>query len=337
MAQVTAEAPSLTKDYTKELQDALPEDSSSPAVQSLLNSIDQLASDMESFERAEETAGASADVWDTYGMQHQETIDKTKRAADADKKNAADASDCVQAAKDQLLKNASFFREQCAELLRQQEEHQKEISALHEEVQELRRLAEQTSPEAVGKCIAAATIFLNEVLVTRDAAREQPRLVAGELFANTRKSVHDTYQSIRFAPSRIKHYLQNKKNDAVDNVINHVAGILEQGAQSLSKHRDAVLKSSPLTLEHEERKAAAKYLTVIDEEIQANGGKRNFLCEKHAAAALAKAGIRESIIEKTLAIHSTEPKMKTGLAKELASEAVNEEKNVASEKTEAAR
>ena len=120
-------------------------------------------------------------------------------------------------------------------------------------------------------------------------------------------------------------------------VLKSVAGILEQGAQSLSKRREAVLKSSPLTLEHEERMAAAKYLTIIDEEIQANGGKRNFLCEKHAAAALAKAGIRESIIEKTLATHSTEPKMKTGLAKELASEAVDEEKNAASEKNEAAR
>ena len=331
MAQATAEAPSLTKDYTQALHETLPEDLSSPAVQSLLESIDQLAEDMGDFEQAEEKAGAAPEVWDTYGMQHQDTIDKTKRAADDNMQNAADVSASVQAAKDQILKNASFFREQRDELLRREEENQKEITALREELQELKGLTQQTSPQAFAECLATAMIFLNEVQATRDAAREQPRIVAGELFANTRKAVHDTYQSIRFAPSRIKHYLQSKKNHAVDSVLKNVAHIFEQGAQSLSKRRDAVLKSSPLTIEHEERQAAAKYLTVIDEEIQANGGKRNFLCEKHAALALAKAGIRESIIEKTLTTYSTEARMKDGLAKEVASEAIREGKETMAE------
>lgn len=60
-------------------------------------------------------------------------------------------------------------------------------------------------------------------------------------------------------------------------------------------------------------------------------GITGMLCEKHAALALAKAGIRESIIEKTLTTYSTEARMKDGLAKEVASEAIREGKETMAE------
>lgn len=336
METMTAEAPSLTTDYTQELLQTLPQDRTLPNVQNLVEGIGQLAEDMESFEEAETSAGAAPHVWDAYDEQHPATVEVTQQAAEAITHDDGEA-DIVQKATDQIDAHAAFFRQQRDELLRREEEHQKEITALREELQKLKTLSQQSSPQALAECLAVAATFLSEVQATRDAAKDQPRVVAGELFANTRRAVHDTYQSIRFAPSRIKHYLMQKRNHAVDRVLQNVAHVIDQRAKSLVERRDTILHSSPLAIEHEERQAAAKYLTIIDEEIQKNGGKRNFLCEKHAAAALAQAGIRESIIEKTLLAHSTEPKMKTGLAKELASEAVNEGKTKAVEAKEAAR
>lgn len=336
METMTAEAPSLTTDYTQELLQTLPQDRNLPNVQNLVEGIGQLAEDMESFEEAEASAGAAPHVWDVYDEQHPATVEMAQQAAEAITHDDGEAN-IVQEATEKLDAHAEFFRQQRDELLRREEEHQKEIAALREELQELKTLSQQSSPQALAECLAVAATFLNEVQATRDAAKEQPRVVAGELFANTRRAVHDTYQSIRFAPSRIKHYLMQKRNHAVDRVLQNVAHVIDQGAKSLVERRDTILQNSPLAIEHEERQAAAKYLTIIDEEIQKNGGKRNFLCEKHAAVALAQAGIRESVIEKTLLAHSTEPKMKTGLAKELASEAVNEGKAEAVEAEEAAR
>ena len=127
----------------------------------------------------------------------------------------------------------------------------KKSTKRREELQELKTLSQQSSPQALAECLAVAATFLNEVKATRDAAKEQPRVVAGELFANTRRAVHDTYQSIRFAPSRIKHYLMQKRNHAVDRVLQNVAHVIDQGAKSLVERRDTILQSSPLAIEHE--------------------------------------------------------------------------------------
>ena len=83
METMTAEAPSLTTDYTQELLQTLPQDRNLPNVQNLVEGIGQLAEDMESFEEAEASAGAAPHVWDVYDEQHPATVEMAQQAAEA--------------------------------------------------------------------------------------------------------------------------------------------------------------------------------------------------------------------------------------------------------------
>lgn len=287
---------------------------------------------MESFEQAEKENGADMDTWDDYAKRHGKIVKNIEKVGEAYSagKIEAERKDAVADANASLRESRDFFRRQQEELLRREKEYQEQIAAMRKELAELKEATKQFTPQAMAQCFAVAVQFLDEVDRTRKAARSEPRLIAGELFAETRKEVKDVYYSMRNAPSRIKGYLRQKANKAIDGVLQNVADVFDRGAKALAERRDAVMAKSPL---HKQKLTLVEnvYLEVIEKEIKDNNGTRNAITEMRAAGKLAAAGFNEKEIALALKRHSPLEKMKDG---SMAAEIAQTAKRSAQEETQ---
>lgn len=135
---------------------------------------------------------------------------------------------------------------------------------------------------------------------------------------------------MRNAPSRIKGYLRQKANKAIDGVLQNVADVFDKGAKALAERRDAVMAKSPL---HKQKLTLVEnvYLEVIEKEIKDNNGTRNAITEMRAAGKLAAAGFNEKEIALALKRHSPLEKMKDG---SMAAEIAQTAKRSAQEETQ---
>lgn len=282
-----------------------------------------LHADMKSFEQAEKENGADMDAWDAYAARHSKIIKNIEKAGEAYNAGKGDAErkEAVENANTTMQESGEFFRRRQEELLRREKEYQEQIAAMRKELEELKRATQQITPQAMAQCFAAAVQFLEEVDKTRREAKSQPRLIAGELFSEARKEVKEAYYSVRNAPSRIKGYLRQKADKAIDGVLQNVADVFDKGAKSLAARRDAVMAKSPLRKRGKEKLTLVEnvYLEVIEQEVKNNHGTRNAVAEMRAAGKLASAGFNEKEIALALKRHSPLEKMKDGtLAMEIA-------------------
>ena len=278
---------------------------------------------MKSFEQTEKENGANMDTWDDYAKRHGKIVKNIEKVGEAYSagKIEAERKDAVADANASLRESREFFLRQQEELLRREKEYQEQIAAMRKELAELKEATKQFTPQAMAQCFAVAVQFLDEVDRTRKAARSEPRLIAGELFAETRKEVKDVYYSMRNAPSRIKGYLRQKANKAIDGVLQNVADVFDKGAKALAERRDAVMAKSPLRKKGTEKRTLVEnvYLEIIEQEVKNNHGTRNAVTEMRAAGKLASAGFNEKEISLALKRHSPLEKMKDGtLATEIA-------------------
>lgn len=229
-------------------------------------------------------------------------------------KGTAERKEAVGHANTAMQESSEFFRRQQEELLRREREQQEQIVAMRKELEELRKATQQITPQTMAQCFAAAVQFLEEADKTRREARIQPCIIAGELFSEARKEVREAYYSVRNAPSRIKGYLRQKADKAIDGVLQNVADVFDKGAKSLAARRDTVMAKSPLRKKGTEKRTLVEnvYLEIIEQEVKNNHGTRNAVTEMRAAGKLASAGFNEKEISLALKRHSPLEKMKDG-------------------------
>ena len=305
-----------------------------------------LHADMKAFEQVEKENGADMDAWDEYAKRHGKIIKNIETAGEAYNvdKGTAERKEAVGHANTAMQESSEFFRRQQEELLRREREQQEQIAAMRRELEELRKATQQITPQTMAQCFAAAVQFLEEADKTRREARIQPRIIAGELFSEARKEVREAYYSVRNAPSRIKGYLRQKADKAIDGVLQNVADVFDKGAKSLAARRDTVMAKSPLRKKGTEKRTLVEnvYLEIIEQEVKNNHGTRNAVTEMRAAGKLASAGFNEKEISLALKRHSPLEKMKDGtLATEIAQTAKRNAQEgqpaKAARKTDAAR
>ena len=223
------------------------------------------------------------------------------------------------------------MEERCAAILRREKEYQEELAGLRARIEELEREREVRAqlPEELARCLAASTEFLAAVEDLRREAKAQPRLIASEMYSTSRRAVKDAYYSIKLAPTKVKNYLRQRAQKAIDGVLHSVASVFDEGIAALEQRRAGILRKS-----HEMQSASEFYRDALEEALKDSKAERSMETERTIARSMAKAGFGAYAIEKVLRAESPYRKeMEQGDAKNIAKDAVQETKEQREEKT----
>ena len=182
--------------YYQEISDSLTvaeESLDDNAVKELRSIADDLHTSMKNVEEAEQSCGADQETWDGYASRHENIIRTIEQAGDAKSEGKSD-EECSRAlldAQESMREGTAYMQERCELILQREKEYQEQIEGLRRRIEELEREREVKvqSPEELARCLAVSTEFLAAVDAMRKEAKNQPRIVASEMFAASRESV----------------------------------------------------------------------------------------------------------------------------------------------------
>ena len=299
----------------------------------LHRAVKNLHVSMEKVEEAEQTCGADQETWDGYAARHDNIVRRIEAAGDArsEGKSEEECSDALIDAQESLREGTAYMEERCAAILRREKEYQEELAGLRARIEELEREREVRAqlPEELARCLAASTEFLAAVEDLRREAKAQPRIIASEMYATSRRAVKDAYYSIKLAPTKVKNYLRQRAQKAIDGVLHSVASVFDEGIAALEQRRAGILRKS-----HEMQSASEFYRDALEEALKDSKSERSMETERTIARNMAKAGFGAYAIEKVLRAESPYRKeMEQGDAKNIAKDAVQETKEQREEKT----
>ena len=299
----------------------------------LHSAVKNLHVSMEKVEEAEQTCGADQETWDGYATRHENIVRRIEAAGDArsEGKSEEECSDALIDAQESLREGTAYMEERCAAILRREKEYQEELAGLRARIEELEREREVRAqlPEELARCLAASTEFLAAVEDLRREAKAQPRIIASEMYATSRRAVKDAYYSIKLAPTKVKNYLRQRAQKAIDGVLHSVASVFDEGIAALEQRRAGILRKS-----HEMQSASEFYRDALEEALKDSKAERSMETERTIARSMAKAGFGAYAIEKVLRAESPYRKeMEQGDAKNIAKDAVQETKAQREEKT----
>ena len=299
----------------------------------LHRAVKNLHVSMEKVEEAEQTCGADQETWDGYAARHENIVRRIEAAGDArsEGKSEEECSDALIDAQESLREGTAYMEERCAAILRREKEYQEELAGLRARIEELEREREVRAqlPEELARCLAASTEFLAAVEDLRREAKAQPRIIASEMYATSRRAVKDAYYSIKLAPTKVKNYLRQRAQKAIDGVLHSVASVFDEGIAALEQRRAGILRKS-----HEMQSASEFYRDALEEALKDSKAERSMETERTIARSMAKAGFGAYAIEKVLRAESPYRKeMEQGDAKNIAKDAVQETKEQREEKT----
>ena len=299
----------------------------------LHSAVKNLHVSMEKVEEAEQTCGADQETWDGYATRHENIVRRIEAAGDArsEGKSEEECSDALIDAQESLREGTAYMEERCAAILRREKEYQEELAGLRARIEELEREREVRAqlPEELARCLAASTEFLAAVEDLRREAKAQPRIIASEMYATSRRAVKDAYYSIKLAPTKVKNYLRQRAQKAIDGVLHSVASVFDEGIAALEQRRAGILRKS-----HEMQSASEFYRDALEEALKDSKAERSMETERTIARSMAKAGFGAYAIEKVLRAESPYRKeMEQGDAKNIAKDAVQETKEQREEKT----
>ncbi len=299
----------------------------------LHRAVKNLHVSMEKVEEAEQTCGADQETWDGYATRHENIVRRIEAAGDArsEGKSEEECSDALIDAQESLREGTAYMEERCAAILRREKEYQEELAGLRARIEELEREREVRAqlPEELARCLAASTEFLAAVEDLRREAKAQPRIIASEMYATSRRAVKDAYYSIKLAPTKVKNYLRQRAQKAIDGVLHSVASVFDEGIAALEQRRAGILRKS-----HEMQSASEFYRDALEEALKDSKAERSMETERTIARSMAKAGFGAYAIEKVLRAESPYRKeMEQGDAKNIAKDAVQETKEQREEKT----
>ena len=299
----------------------------------LHRAVKNLHVSMEKVEEAEQTCGADQETWDGYATRHENIVRRIEAAGDArsEGKSEEECSDALIDAQESLREGTAYMEERCAAILRREKEYQEELAGLRARIEELEREREVRAqlPEELARCLAASTEFLAAVEDLRREAKAQPRIIASEMYSTSRRAVKDAYYSIKLAPTKVKNYLRQRAQKAIDGVLHSVASVFDEGIAALEQRRAGILRKS-----HEMQSASEFYRDALEEALKDSKSERSMETERTIARSMAKAGFGAYAIEKVLRAESPYRKeMEQGDAKNIAKDAVQETKEQREEKT----
>jgi len=299
----------------------------------LHSAVKNLHVSMEKVEEAEQTCGADQETWDGYAARHDNIVRRIEAAGDArsEGKSEEECSDALIDAQESLREGTAYMEERCAAILRREKEYQEELAGLRARIEELEREREVRAqlPEELARCLAASTEFLAAVEDLRREAKAQPRIIASEMYSTSRRAVKDAYYSIKLAPTKVKNYLRQRAQKAIDGVLHSVASVFDEGIAALEQRRAGILRKS-----HEMQSASEFYRDALEEALKDSKAERSMETERTIARSMAKAGFGAYAIEKVLRAESPYRKeMEQGDAKNIAKDAVQETKEQREEKT----
>ena len=337
MAQLGIEPVKSDADvYHQEISDSLTvaeESLNDNAIKELRGIADDLHTSMKNVEEAEQNCGADQETWDGYAPRHENIIRTIEQAGDAKSEGKSDeeCSKVLLDAQESMREGAAYMQERCELILQREKEYQEQIEGLRRRIEELERERElkAQSPEEFARCLAVSTEFLAAVDAMRKEAKNQPRIVASEMFAASREAVKDAYYSVKLAPTKVKNYLKQKAHKAIDGVLHSVAGVFDKGIAALTQRRDEILKKS-----YEVQSATEFYRDAMKQETEDGKVQGTMETERRIACSMAKVGFGAYAIEKVLRAESPYRKeMEQGDAKNIAKDAVQETKARREEKT----
>ena len=299
----------------------------------LHRAVKNLHVSMEKVEEAEQTCGADQETWDGYATRHENIVRRIEAAGDArsEGKSEEECSDALIDAQESLREGTAYMEERCAAILRREKEYQEELEGLRARIEELEREREVRAqlPEELARCLAASTEFLAAVEDLRREAKAQPRIIASEMYSTSRRAVKDAYYSVKLAPTKVKNYLRQRAQKAIDGVLHSVASVFDEGIAALEQRRAGILRKS-----HEMQSASEFYRDALEEALKDSKAERSMETERTIARSMAKAGFGAYAIEKVLRAESPYRKeMEQGDAKNIAKDAVQETKEQREEKT----
>ena len=299
----------------------------------LHSAVKNLHVSMEKVEEAEQTCGADQETWDGYATRHENIVRRIEAAGDArsEGKSEEECSDALIDAQESLREGTAYMEERCAAILRREKEYQEELAGLRARIEELEREREVRAqlPEELARCLAASTEFLAAVEDLRREAKAQPRIIASEMYSTSRRAVKDAYYSVKLAPTKVKNYLRQRAQKAIDGVLHSVASVFDEGIAALEQRRAGILRKS-----HEMQSASEFYRDALEEALKDSKAERSMETERTIARSMAKAGFGAYAIEKVLRAESPYRKeMEQGDAKNIAKDAVQETKEPREEKT----
>ena len=299
----------------------------------LHRAVKNLHVSMEKVEEAEQTCGADQETWDGYAARHENIVRRIEAVGDArsEGKSEEECSDALIDAQESLREGTAYMEERCAAILRREKEYQEELAGLRARIEELEREREVRAqlPEELARCLAASTEFLAAVEDLRREAKAQPRIIASEMYSTSRRAVKDAYYSVKLAPTKVKNYLRQRAQKAIDGVLHSVASVFDEGIAALEQRRAGILRKS-----HEMQSASEFYRDALEEALKDSKAERSMETERTIARSMAKAGFGAYAIEKVLRAESPYCKeMEQGDAKNIAKDAVQETKEQREEKT----
>ena len=303
------------------------------AIKELRGIADDLHTSMKNVEEAEQNCGADQETWDGYAPRHENIIRTIEQAGDAKSEGKSDeeCSKVLLDAQESMREGAAYMQERCELILQREKEYQEQIEGLRRRIEELERERElkAQSPEELARCLAVSTEFLAAIDAMRKEAKNQPRIVASEMFAASRESVKEAYYSVKLAPTKVKSYLKQKAYKAIDGVLHSVAGVFDKGITALTQRRDEILKKS-----HEVQSATEFYRDSMKQETEDGKVQGTMETERRVASLMAKAGFGVYAIEKTLHAESPHRKeMEKGGARNIAKDSVREREEQREEKS----
>ena len=303
------------------------------AIKELRGIADDLHTSMKNVEEAEQNCGADQETWDGYAPRHENIIRTIEQAGDAKSEGKSDeeCSKVLLDAQESMREGAAYMQERCELILQREKEYQEQIEGLRRRIEELERERElkAQSPEELARCLAVSTEFLAAIDAMRKEAKNQPRIIASEMFAASRESVKEAYYSVKLAPTKVKSYLKQKAHKAIDGVLHSVAGVFDKGITALTQRRDEILKKS-----HEVQSATEFYRDAMKQETEDGKVQGTMETERRVASRMAKAGFGVYAIEKTLHAESPHRKeMEKGGARNIAKDSVREREEQREEKS----
>lgn len=303
------------------------------AIKELRGIADDLHTSMKNVEEAEQNCGADQETWDGYAPRHENIIRTIEQAGDAKSEGKSDeeCSKVLLDAQESMREGAAYMQERCELILQREKEYQEQIEGLRRRIEELERERElkAQSPEELARCLAVSTEFLAAIDAMRKEAKNQPRIIASEMFAASRESVKEAYYSVKLAPTKVKSYLKQKAHKAIDGVLHSVAGVFDKGITALTQRRDEILKKS-----HEVQSATEFYRDAMKQETEDGKVQGTMETERRVASRMAKAGFGVYAIEKTLHAESPHRKeMEKGGARNIAKDSVQEREEQREEKS----
>ena len=333
---MTAEKDRYSSDYHQEISDSLTvaeESLDDNAIKELRGIADDLHTSMKNVEEAEQNCGADQETWDGYAPRHENIIRTIEQAGDAKSEGKSDeeCSKVLLDAQESMREGAAYMQARCELILQREKEYQEQIEGLRRRIEELERERElkAQSPEELARCLAVSTEFLATIDAMRKEAKNQPRIIASEMFAASRESVKEAYYSVKLAPTKVKSYLKQKAHKAIDGVLHSVAGVFDKGITTLTQRRDEILKKS-----HEVQSATEFYRDAMKQETEDGKVQGTMETERRVASLMAKAGFGVYAIEKTLHAESPHRKeMEKGGARNIAKDSVREREEQREEKS----